>query len=98
MPAAAAAPEIVKPVDLIPPPAVSSMLDACTGSSVNLAAVECAAWVALYDVTGGATGGATQWAWCGANRLDPCGCSYLAANKVTRGVTCSADGHNILLL
>ena len=77
------------------PPLVSSALDdVCTGSSSKLAAAECAAWVSLYN----GTGGATSWTHCGANRLDPCGCSYTTADKVTRGVTCSADGQHILEL
>jgi hypothetical protein len=79
-----------------PPPApsaVSSPLgDACTGSSLNLAAVQCTAWASLYD----GTGGATQWTGCKANRLDPCNCSYVYSG--TRGVTCSADGQHILKL
>ena len=75
------------------PPAMSSPpLDACANSSSNLAAAECTAWVSLYD----GTGGATQWAHCGANRLDPCGCSYVdSAFKQTRGVTCSKDHRHI---
>jgi hypothetical protein len=47
----------------------------------------------LYDETGGAT----QWTYCGANRLDPCGCSYGDAGQ-THGVTCSANGQHILKL
>jgi hypothetical protein len=53
---------------------------------------EQAAWESLYD----GTGGATHWAHCAANRLDPCGCSYVS--RWTRGVTCSADGQHILKL
>jgi hypothetical protein len=75
------------------PPLVSSALvDVCTGSSSKLAAAECAAWVSLYNETGGAT----SWTYCGANRLDPCACSYVDAYKNTRGMTCSADGQHIL--
>jgi hypothetical protein len=55
---------------------------------------EQAAWESLYD----GTGGATQWTNCGANRQDPCGCSYVASDKNTYGVTCSADGQHILKL
>jgi predicted outer membrane repeat protein len=55
---------------------------------------EQAAWVSLYD----GTGGATQWTNCGDNRLDPCGCTWVDAGEVTRGVTCSADGQHILRL
>jgi hypothetical protein len=50
--------------------------------------------MSLYD----GTGGAMQWTHCGANRLDPCGCSYADANKNNRGVTCSADDQHILQL
>ena len=59
-----------------------------------LAPADKAAWESLYD----GTGGVTQWAGCKANRHDPCGCSYTSADKVTRGVTCSADGQHILEL
>jgi hypothetical protein len=58
---------------------------------------EQAAWESLYD----GTGGATQWTNCGANRQDPCGCSYGDGGNprgVPRGVTCSADGQHILEL
>ena len=55
---------------------------------------EQAAWEALYD----GTGGAKWWTHCKANRQDPCGCSYVSADKVTCGVTCSADGQHILRL
>ena len=77
------------------PPAVSSPLgDACTGSSLNLSAAQCTAWTSMYD----GTGGATQWTNCGANRLDPCGCSYVDAGNRARGVTCSSNGQHILEL
>ena len=63
--------------------------------SSKLAAAECAVWVSLYD----GTGGATSWTHCGANRLDPCACSYVDTTfKQTRGVTCGADGQYILKL
>jgi hypothetical protein len=56
---------------------------------------EQAAWESLYD----GTGGATQWTNCKANRLDPCGCSYVdSKSKAPRGVTCSADDQHILKL
>ena len=47
----------------------------CTGTSANLNTAECTAWQSLYD----GTGGATQWTHCGANRLDPCACSYVGS-------------------
>jgi hypothetical protein len=79
-------------------PAVSPTLNACGGSSWNLAAADCTAWLSLYD----GTGGATQWTHCAANlgaRLDPCGCSWFDSKyKLNRGVTCSADGQHILTL
>jgi hypothetical protein len=78
-------------------PAVSPLLDACVGSSSNLAAADCTAWLSLYD----GTGGATQWTNCGANwaRVDPCGCSWWDSKwQLNRGVTCSADGQHILTL
>jgi hypothetical protein len=61
---------------------------------LNLAAAECTAWASLYD----GTGGATQWKHCKGNRQDPGGCSWVDTDKVTRGVTCSADGQHILKL
>jgi hypothetical protein len=76
-------------------PGPPSTCSYCTGSSYSLAQAECTAWISLFDNT---NGGATQWTHCGANRLDPCGCSYVDANKDPRGVTCSADGQHILQL
>jgi hypothetical protein len=104
---AAAVPEIVKPMGYLPavwqqhwsdPPPPTPLAessprgDACAGKSKNLTAAECTAWVLLYD----GTGGATQWTNCGANRLDPCGCSYVDSG--THGVTCGADGQHTLKL
>ena len=51
----------------------------CTGSSSSLDADECAAWIALYDATGGAT-----WRTCARNRVTPCAC--------LDGVSCTPDG------
>jgi hypothetical protein len=64
------------------------------GPPTNCAPVpaEQAAWESLYD----GTGGATQWVHCGANRQDPCGCSWY--DRARRGVTCSADKQHILTM
>jgi hypothetical protein len=62
-----------------------------------LAPADKKAWESLYD----GTGGATQWTHCGANRLDPCGCSYVDTQYICSascGVNCSADGQHILEL
>jgi hypothetical protein len=65
----------------------------CAGSSANLAAVECTAWVSLYD----GTGGATHWTNCSTYRLDPCGCRY-SRGEWDYGVNCSEDdGHQHIL-
>ena len=68
----------------------------CTGMSAGLPAGECAAWIDLFDATGG-----TKWAHCGGSRLDPCGCRYenSGPGPVIRGVNCSAgDQQHILKL
>ena len=54
--------------------------DACTGSSAVLPPAECAAWIDLYDATGGA-----RWGHCSGARLDPCGCSGLVASVACAG-------------
>ena len=55
--------------------------ETCSGSTASAAlpAVECAAWIAIYDTTGGG-----QWSTAGCERLNPCGCS----GKISSGVTC----------
>ena len=55
----------------------------CVGSSAGLAATDCAAWIDLYDATGGAS-------WSGslqtANlRLDPCSCPNSGMKMCTGG-------------
>jgi hypothetical protein len=76
--------------------AAASAIDVCEGSSKNIDAAECTAWVSLYD----GTGGLTQWANCGSKRLDPCGCRYndsIYQPPRERGVFCP-DGKHILQL
>ena len=46
----------------------SNATSTCIGQSTDLAPSDCAAWIDLYDATGG-----KEWKLFSANRLDPCG-------------------------
>jgi hypothetical protein len=70
-----------------PPPAPGK----CVGSSAGLTAVDCAAWISLYDSTGG-----PHWTNFTSHRLDPCGCTPILAGDV--GVTCSGAHINSTVL
>ena len=54
--------------------------DACSGASAGLNATDCAAWVDLFDATGG-----PKWANCASLRLDPCGCAVYDSVRCARG-------------
>ena len=54
----------------------------CTGKSANLGPSECAAWVSIFDSTGGA-----RWTHCQDSRLDPCGCRWYTA--AIEGIKCN---------
>jgi hypothetical protein len=61
---------------------------ACNGSSTNLPATECAAWIQLFDATGGSGWKLNDHTTkcCRGNRRDPCGCH--CCQNVKPGKTC----------
>jgi hypothetical protein len=64
-------------------PANETLATACVGSSADLNAADCAAWIDLFDGTGG-----LKWATCTTNRLDPCRTTTTCYSRVT-----CAGGH-----
>jgi hypothetical protein len=55
----------------------------CTGSSTQLPAEQCSAWIDFYDALGG-----LNWAVCAGSRTDPCSCNTGPLQRIT----CSSDG------
>jgi hypothetical protein len=60
-----------------------TLASACVGSSANLNAADCFAWIDLFDGTGG-----PKWKTCTTNRLDPCRTTTTCFTRVT-----CAGGH-----
>jgi hypothetical protein len=70
----------VTDADCTPPPAPGNV---CTGTSTQLPAVQCAAWIDFHDSTGG-----SGWKVCSGMRTNPCACTGFAGSWPV----CSMDG------
>jgi hypothetical protein len=53
----------------MPPPPAPAPGNTCTGSSTQLPALQCAAWIKFYDGTTG-----DGWTHCQGTRTNPCAC------------------------
>jgi hypothetical protein len=69
------------------PPLPNAKGNKCTGSSTQLPAAQCNAWIKLFEATDG-----PHWNYCTESRTDPCSCKGFQS----RSQFCNADATGVV--